>query len=322
MPLDRTEALRAEYRARINRVLDYIDLNIRRDLRLDELARTAHFSRFHFHRIFSALTGETLNAYIQRRRAELAAAALLLHPKATITEIALDYGYSGSDVFARAFRERFGMSASEWRAGGGEAWRKKRQTNGKNRQADGKIRQEIFDALDDDEDALISFRRSFMDKSKFKVEVREAPEMTVAYVRHVGPFQGMAQAFEKLMRWAGPRGLLRFPKTKTLGIYHDDPDITANDKLRSDACITIPPGTNVGGEIGAMTVPGGLFAVARAVVSPDEFGEAWNALMRDWLPGSGYEPDDRMCYELYLNDPKTHPEGKFIIEIHEPVRPL
>lgn len=161
-----------------------------------------------------------------------------------------------------------------------------------------------------------------MDKSKFKVEVREAPEMTVAYVRHVGPFQGMAQAFEKLMRWAGPRGLLRFPETKTLGIYHDDPDITANDKLRSDACITIPPGTNVGGEIGAMTVPGGLFAVARAVVSPDEFGEAWNALMQDWLPGSGYEPDDRMCYELYLNDPKTHPEGKFIIEIHEPVRPL
>jgi len=59
--------------------------------------------------IFGALVGETLNAYIQRRRAELAAGALVLHPKATITEIALDFGYSGSDVFARAFKERFGL---------------------------------------------------------------------------------------------------------------------------------------------------------------------------------------------------------------------
>ncbi len=322
IPYDRAEALRAEYRARINRVIDFIDKNIGRELRLEELAREANFSRYHFHRIFGALVGETLNAYIQRRRAELAAGALIVHPKATITEIALDYGYSGSDVFARTFRERFGMSASEWRAGGSETWRKNRQTKRKNGQTDGKIGQEFSTALDDDECGQISSRRSFMDKSKFKVEVKEVPSLTVAYVRHVGPFQEMGRAFEKLMRWAGPRGLIRFPETKSLGIYHDDPEITDTDKLRSDACITVPPETKVEGEVGKMTVPGGLFAVAYAEISPGEFGEAWNALMRDWLPGSGYQPDDRMCYELYLNDPKTHPEGKFIIEIHEPIRPL
>jgi len=161
-----------------------------------------------------------------------------------------------------------------------------------------------------------------MDKSKFKVEVKEAPALTVAYVRHIGPFQGIGQAFEKLMRWAGPRGLLRFPETKVLGVYHDSPEITETDKLRSDAGITVPPQTVVEGEIGKMTVPGGLFAVAYAEVAPHEFGEAWNVLMRDWLPESGYQPDDRMCYELYLNDPQNHPEGKFIIEIHEPIRPL
>ncbi len=322
IPYDRSEALRAEYRARINRVIDYIDRNIGRELRLEELARTANFSRYHFHRIFGALVGETLNAYIQRRRAELAAGALVLHPKATITEIALDYGYSGSDVFARAFKERFGMSASEWRAGGSDSWRKNRQAKRKAGQADGKIGQEFSTALDDDESDQISSRRSFMDKSKFKVEVKEAPALTVAYVRHVGPFQEMGRAFEKLMRWAGPRGLLRFPETKSLGIYHDDPEITDTDKLRSDACITVPPDTKVEGEVGKMTVPGGLFAVAYAEIAQNEFGEAWNALMRDWLPGSGYQPDDRMCYELYLNDPKSHPEGKFIIEIHEPIRPL
>jgi len=315
IPYDRSEALRAEYRARINRVIDFIDQNIGRDLRLEELARTANFSRYHFHRIFGALVGETLNAYIQRRRAELAAGALILHPKATITEIALDYGYSGSDVFARTFKERFGMSASEWRAGGSDSWRKNRQAKRKNGQ-------EFSTALDDDESDQISSRRSFMDKSKFKVEVKEVPALTVAYVRHVGPFSEMHQAYGKLMQWAGPRGLLRFPQTKMLGIYHDNPEITDTDKLRSDACISVPPDTKVEGEVGKMTVPGGLFAVAYAEIAQSEFGEAWNALMRDWLPGSGYQPDDRLCYELYLNDPKSHPEGKFIIEIHKPIRPL
>jgi len=322
IPYNRTEALRGEYRARINRVIDYIDRHISRELRLEELARTAHFSPFHFHRIFRAMTGETLNGYIQRRRADLAANALIAHPKATITEIALDHGYSGSDAFARAFRERFGMSATKWRSGGSAAWSKNRQAKGKDRHTDGKNGQEFFSGFDQDEGDRNSSRRSFMDTSKFKVEVKEAPALTVAYVRHVGPFQQMGQAFEKLMRWAGPRGLLRFPETQSLAIYHDNPEITETDKLRSDACITVPPDTNVEGEIGKMTVPGGLFAVARAEIAQSEFGEAWDALMSEWLPGSGYQPDDRMCYELYLNDPKTHPEGKFIIEIHEPVRPL
>jgi AraC family transcriptional regulator len=322
IPIDRARALRAEYQSRINRVIDHIDLNIGRDLRLGELARIANFSPFHFHRIFSALVGETLNGYIQRRRAEKAAAVLIANPKASITEIALDCGYSGSDVFARAFKERYGMSASEWRAGGNEAWSKNRQTNRKIDQAIRKNGQEDSEPLPYDETDPISSRRSFMDKSKFKVEVKEAPALTVAYVRHIGAFQSIGPAFEKLMKWAGPRGLLRFPETKVLGVYHDSPEITDTDKLRSDACITVPPNTVVEGEIGKMTVPGGLFAVAYAEIAPTEFGEAWNALMRDWLPESGYQPDDRMCYELYLNEPQNHPEGKFIIEIHEPIRPL
>ena len=161
-----------------------------------------------------------------------------------------------------------------------------------------------------------------MSKFKPQVEVKELPELEVAYIRHIGPYQTVGPAFERLMRWAGPRRLLRFPETKVLGVYHDNPDITETDKLRSSACIAVPPETRAEGEVGRMTIPGGLFAVARFEVAPDEFGEAWDALMRDWLPDSGYQPDDRMCYEVYLNDPKDHPQGKFIIEICEPIRPL
>jgi len=71
-----------------------------------------------------------------------------------------------------------------------------------------------------------------------------------------------------------------------------------------------------------MSLPGGLFAVGHVEVNQDQFGEAWDKLMGEWLPESGYQPDDRPCYELYLNDPKQHPEGKFIIDICEPVKPM
>jgi AraC family transcriptional regulator len=69
-------------------------------------------------------------------------------------------------------------------------------------------------------------------------------------------------------------------------------------------------------------IPGGRYAVARCEVAPGEFQAVWDGLMRDWLPESGYQPDDRPCYEIYYNNPEEHPEYKFIVDICEPVRPL
>ncbi len=103
-PEERDTALRDEYRARINRVLDYIEHHLDEALTLEVLADVASFSPFHFHRIFSALTGETLGRFILRVRVEKAAGRLIDNPRASITEIALDCGFSGSAAFARAFR--------------------------------------------------------------------------------------------------------------------------------------------------------------------------------------------------------------------------
>lgn len=132
----------------------------------------------------------------------------------------------------------------------------------------------------------------------------------------------MPKAVQKILRWAGPRGLLRFPETQLLGVYHDNPEVTPHSKRRCSACITIPKETRVEGEVGKMTVPGGLFAVAHVEISQDEYGAAWDKLMGEWLPESGYQPDDRLCYEVYLNDPDQHPQHKHIVEICEQIRPL
>lgn len=327
-PVNDNKYLREEYISRINSVIDYIETNIDEDLSLENLAKIASFSRFHFHRIFRTMVGETLNQFIQRVRIEKAASQLINNPKKSITEIAFDCGFSGSAAFARAFKDKFQMNASDWRLGGHLNNRKIRKTISKNHQIFSKIREDfdISSYYIDSETQNQTWRIKMKDKSKIQVEVKNMPESNVAYIRHIGPYKGDTKLFEslfnKLMKWAGPRGLLRFPETKCLCVYYDDPKITDEDKLRLDVCITVPADTPVDGEVGKMTISSGKYAVARFEITSEEFQEAWDTVYSVWLPESGYQPDDKPCYEIYHNDPKEHPENKCIVDICIPVKPL
>ncbi len=317
---DQAEFLRQEYLGRINRVMDYIDSHLDRSFSLEELAGVACFSRFHFHRVFSLLVGETLGDYIRRIRLERAGSFLVLHPKDSITTVSLDCGFSSSSTFARAFKERFGMSATEWREGG---WRRSKlcKAESKAGQADSKEGEAGGGGLSYPQWQKPRLRRIEMSRLKYKVEVKEMPELHVAYIRHIGPYNQVGEAMQRLFKWAGPRGLLRFPETQPLAVYRDNTKTTETEKLRSDACITVPKGTEVDGEVGLMTIPGGKFAIGHFEIDGTQFGEAWDALIGEWLPSSGYQSDSRMCYELYLNDPQG-PQKKFIVDICEPVKPL
>jgi AraC family transcriptional regulator len=110
-----TESTRNEYAARMNRVVDYIQGHLGDPLDLERLAAVACFSPFHFHRLFSAWMGETLQVFVHRLRRERAAQLLVFNRLKSISEIALECGFSSSSAFARAFKGAFGLSASEWR---------------------------------------------------------------------------------------------------------------------------------------------------------------------------------------------------------------
>lgn len=321
---------RQEYIQRINRVLDYIDANLHKSLSLKELAEVACFSPFHFHRIFSAFFQEPLNQYIWRIRLERAAEKLINNPKKSVTEIALDLGFSDSAIFARKFKSWSGMSAKEWRAGGYQNHSKIRQNESNNHQPlsnNGK-------AFEVSSSYLVNSSQSQTWRIQMKtqspltadVQVRHLDEMTVAYVRHVGPYQQnpdlFEMLFEKLCKWAGPRDLIKFPDTKFMAVYHDNPEITEDEKLRLSICMTVPGDTEVDGEVGRMIIPGGKYAIAKFELASDQYADAWNAVYGGWLPESGYQPADGVCFELYLNDPKEHPEGKAVVEICVPVKPL
>jgi len=116
VPIEKTQA-NGDYAQRIDRVIDYLRGNLDRPVKLAELAQVACFSEFHFHRIFTAVSGETLNNFTNRLRLEKAA-RLLRYSGQSLTEIALDCGFSSSATFSRAFRSGYDTSPSQYRKSG------------------------------------------------------------------------------------------------------------------------------------------------------------------------------------------------------------
>ncbi len=324
---------RKDYIARINKVIDFIDEHLYEELSLEKLASVANFSPYHFHRIFGALIGETLFQFIQRNRLQRAGWKLIENQSKSVTDIAFDCGFSSPSAFARAFKEFYGCSASEYRESKKNTYSNMCEMNSnlsilnsKNRKA---IEEDSFyfsSVFDNKIHNTIWSLKMKDNKIQTSVEVKELQEMHLAYVRNIGPYKGNPALFEKLItklcNWAGPRNLLRFPETKMLAVYHDDPNITEESKLRLSIGITVPENTKVDGEIGKMIIPSGKYAFAYFEIDANQYEEAWNMVYGGWLPESGYETDDRPCFEMYLNDPKEHPQRKHILNICVPVKPL
>jgi AraC family transcriptional regulator len=302
----------ADYISRINKALDFIDQNLEKDISLDELANAANFSKYHFSRIFLAFINETPFQFVLRVRLEKAATLLLSNPEVSITEIAWQCGFSDIVIFSRNFKKRFGHSATQYR----EVKRNKSQTDSKNEQAFKPFSQYLCS------DSVTKKLKEVMKENK-SVEVKILPEMTLAYIRHIGPYQGNENLFgnlwNRLFGWAGPRGLLGQKDLKSLIIYHDDPNVTSEEKLRMSVCISVPENTEVGGEIGKMTLESANYVIARFELDASQFGEAWNWVYAQWLPQSGYQPDDKPCFEMYPEEPKN---GLFTVEICVPVKPM
>ena len=310
---------KSEYAARIHRAQDYIEQNIASSLRLEDIARAANVSAYHFHRLYTAMTGETLFQFIQRIRLERAASQLCQRPSEPVTAIAFDLGFSSPATFARAFKASFGVCASVYRS---------RQLS-KQGKVVGKAGKET--AGEHDYSGRVNFDTTYRRKPMSNVqaqsiEVRDLPAKHLAYIRYVGPYAGDNALFERLFAkvfaWARARDLMVPGQSEVIAVYHDDPGITAQDKLRVSVGVTVPPATAVGGEIGLLELPAGKYVCARFEIAGDEFGAAWDALCSGWLPGSGWQPGDGPCYECSLNDHRQHPEGKFIVEIRMSVKPL
>lgn len=298
-----------EYIVRISTVCDYIETHLGEDMTLYELARIAGFSEYHFHRIFAAMTGETLFCFISRLRLERAATQLCLYHDKNVTQIASDCGFSSPAVFSRMFKKRFLCAPSVFR---------QRNT--------GQTKSNISQLLRNSGKAGLSDSgyngnkkwRFAMDP---KVNIERIEKTRVAYLRYVGPYAGDAALFEglyeRLFAWAKPRGV---DTSVTYIMYHDDPAITEEQKLRMSICVPIADDITVSGEMCEMTIGGCDYAVGSFMLSADEFGEAWK-YMCEWFAKSGYQPANQPGFERYTEE-GCDEKGRMKVDICMPLEPM
>jgi AraC family transcriptional regulator len=108
------ETLLQEYTERVAGVVKYIQNHIDEPLTRDVLADVAGFSIPHFHRIFTAQTGENIASYVRRVRLERAGRKLRMGA-VDITQVALAAGYETHATFSKAFKQQYGLSPSQFR---------------------------------------------------------------------------------------------------------------------------------------------------------------------------------------------------------------
>lgn len=103
-----------EYAGRIQRAIDYIEANLTHEVSLQDAAREACWSPFHFMRTFGAIVGSTFRQYVRDRRMEIAAYRLAFSD-ARVLDVAQSVGYETQEAFTRAFKRIYGISPGRYR---------------------------------------------------------------------------------------------------------------------------------------------------------------------------------------------------------------
>lgn len=292
------EETRSFYEAAVVRAIARITESLDEALDLAELAAGAELSPFHFHRIFRGMVGETPLEMHRRLRLERAAAQLL-GSTSQVTVIAFDAGYDTHEAFTRAFRDVYGTSPSAFR----------QRTEGQQGCAQSPRTQlAARSGIHFSPGVGVQSIRLAKGEPTMKVTIEEMPALRVAAVSHMGPYNRISEAFERLGQIAGPAGLLRHD-AMMLAIYHDDPETTPAEQLRSDAGLTVPDNARLPTEIVEKRLPAGRYARTTHIGPYTTLGDAWARMMGEWLPDSGHRIGNGPTYEVYRNNPSnTRPE--------------
>ncbi len=160
-----------EYMSRICKVQDYIEVNYFQNVSVEKLAEVAGFSKYHFNRIFKSILNESVCQYVNRIRIEHSLFLLAYRTDRSLTDIALELGYTDSAIFSRAFKNNYGISPY--------AYRKKHST---------KCKENIFiSEYNELEKKKKWVQKSYSNLGQIQIESRN--EMSAIYVRHIGDYK-------------------------------------------------------------------------------------------------------------------------------------
>jgi AraC family transcriptional regulator len=285
------------YFERIEHIKRYIREHRAEALNREDLAGLAGFSVPHFHRIFTALVGENIAAYVRRVRLEQAAQQLQAQT-VSITQIALDSGYDTPAAFSKAFKQHFGVTPSEFRQ------------------------------LHPTTAAHLLKRRLFFNRKESTMQpltIRTLPDRKVLYARATEVMTGPAfqtanqEAFGQLMGFLEKQGLMA-QMQHCVAITPDEPELGKPARFDAGAIFAAGEEPVATDGLAYQTLPGGRWAVFRHVGPYDTLWQTWQAAYRDWLPTSGEELRDAAPFEDYIDDPSVVAAEQLRTDIYVPLK--
>ncbi|KTC99782.1 AraC family transcriptional regulator [Legionella feeleii] len=261
------------YERQLNRVIEFIGKHLDEKLTLNQLSDIACFSKYHFHRLFTAYTGLSLQQYVRWLRLKRAAHQLIVNKDKSIIEIAINAGFESHESFTRAFKQACHLNPSEFRAQSSwQVWEQQPYCLPK------------------------------QGEMTMHVSIKNMAARRLAVLEHRGDPQKVGDSVNRLINWAKAQTINLKPKAgEAFGFAYDDPQTTPAAEFRFDLGITVPEQLKLEGEVIEKRLPAGRYAVAVHKGSRNTIGDTVYGLYRDWLPESGEELGNLPCIFCYYN---------------------
>lgn len=288
------------YLAAINRVLDWIQTNLAGDTSLQTLAAVAGFSSFHFHRVFVAITGETVHAMVMRLRLERALALIRRTPHKSLTSIALESGFGSSSTMARAFAQRYGVKPSVLRSE--PEW-------------------QHFLAQQRPEKPSVSAPPPSHPPMHATPRIEHWPALPIAYVRVFGAYlkpDALVAAYRQIEDWADERAIDR-AHSRLIGMSIDDPAVVPLAKCRYDFCRETPLKEKARRGIHHRILPASSWAILPCQGDLASVDRSWSYLFGQWLPASAWQPANLPALEVFHRRPEEIGWENFDLDCCVPV---
>lgn len=281
------------YYRRIQKAIDYIELNLKEDIDVLSIAKVSCFSVTHFYRIFQAMVGDSVKRYIQKRRLSDAAIELIKSNKRLI-DVAFEYRYNSQEVFTRAFSRAFGITPGRYRA----------EKNKLVLYQKANVHQKILANFDE---GIFIDPKIILDK-EFKM---------VGMKNIVKPG---SKAIKKLwdnfnLRKSEIKNVVK--QDSVLGLCEYMPDITDDSEFYYCVMTEVTDFYNTPKGMISKTIPHSKYAVFAHKGSLVELKNTYSFIYGVWLPHSGYELAELDTFELYGSNST---DNEYELDIYIPLR--
>lgn len=258
----------ANIEKQMSEAIEYILNHLEEDLKVKDIADYCHFSEFYFNRMFKTVVGESVYAFIKRRRIERSAFDLTTKTDHSITEIASQYGYSASN-YSSAFKKHYDESPHDFKLTRGDK-------------------------------SPVPVRNYDYYNQRIRTEWLEP--FSFLYERYVGPYSDMTHQWDDFIK---RHACLRTEESLYVEISYDDPVITEENRCIYDLGMTAPaymPDT-----LNVMTIPGGNYKVFRFEDTVDQLLSTFQGLFQVWFLQSNIDLQQGKIFQIYRSvDCGTH----------------